>query len=134
MRDSLETLRALYAAYNRRDFDSAVHYAHPEIELRPALTEVDVEPHYRGHAELRRFFETITEAWETYLVEPKELIEIAPDRILAVELWHARSRAGLEFEIELIDVFTFRDRLITRIDGYTDKSEALAATAMHGSG
>jgi ketosteroid isomerase-like protein len=127
MSENSESLRALFDAYNRRDFEAAVQYAHPEVEWHPGLTELDVSPRYRGREELRRFFETITEAWESYVVVPEETVAAPGDRVLVVERWRAVGRGGLEFDLQLTDVFTFRDGLIVRIDGFRDKAEALEA-------
>ncbi len=38
-----------------------------------------------------------------------------------------RGRDGLEFDFQVIDVYTFRDGLIGRVDGYLKKAEALEA-------
>jgi ketosteroid isomerase-like protein len=130
MSENTESLRALFDAYNRRDFESAVQYVHPEVELRPGLTELDVSPRYLGREELRGFFETITEAWESYVVMPEELLPAPGDRVLAVERWRAVGRGGLEFELELNDLFTFRDGLIVRIEGFRDRAEALEAAGL----
>jgi ketosteroid isomerase-like protein len=130
MSENTESLRALFNAYNRRDFESAVQFAHPEVELRPGLTELDVSPRYRGREELRQFFETITEAWESYVVTPEEILAAPGDRVLAVERWRAVGRGGLKFELELIDLFTFRDGLIVRIDGFRDRTKALEAAGL----
>ena len=61
---------------------------------------------------------------------PEEILAAPGDRVLAVERWRAVSRGGLEFELELIDLFTFRDGLIVRIDGFRDRTEALEAAGL----
>jgi hypothetical protein len=93
--ENVETLRAMMAAFNRRDFEDGVRYVDPEVELHPGLTELDVKSRYRGRDEFRRFAETITDAWETYVVEPEEVIEVPDGRVLAVERWRARGRQGI---------------------------------------
>jgi ketosteroid isomerase-like protein len=113
-------------ALNRRDFDNAVKFAHPEVELHPALTELDIRGTYRGRDELREFMETITDAWEEYVVEAEEILQAPDGRVLAVERWHARGRDGIEFDFELTDVYEFRDDLIVRIVGFRDRADALA--------
>jgi ketosteroid isomerase-like protein len=134
MSERIDTLRAVFEAFNRRDFDDALHYAHPDVELHPGLTELDVAGRYRGREEVRHFFETITEAWESYVVEPKETIEAQGDRVIVVERWRARGRHGIAFDFELTDVYTFRDGLIARIDGYRDAADALEATGLPNQG
>jgi ketosteroid isomerase-like protein len=125
-----DTLRTVFEAFNRRKFDDALQYAHSDIELHPALTELDVRTRYRGREEVKGFFETVTEAWETYVIEPQEAIEAPGDRVLVVERWRARGRQGIEFDFELTDVYTFRDGLVVRIDGFRDRAAAFEAAGL----
>jgi ketosteroid isomerase-like protein len=41
-----------------------------------------------------------------------------------------RGRDGIELELELPNLFTFRDGLIVRIDGFTDKAAAREAAGL----
>jgi ketosteroid isomerase-like protein len=132
MSQKIDTLRAMFDAFNRRDFDEALRHAHPDVELHPALTELDVRSRYRGRDEVRQFMETVTGVWEAYVVEAEETTEAPGDRVLVVEHWHARGRQGIEFDFELIDVYEFRDGLLARIDGFRDKTSALAAAGLTG--
>jgi ketosteroid isomerase-like protein len=81
---------------------------------------------------MRAFFETATEAWVTVTAEPVEMLEAADDRILVIDLWHFLGRDGIEIADELANAFTFRDGLISRIEGFTDRAEALAALGLGG--
>jgi hypothetical protein len=45
-------------------------------------------------------------------------------------MWRFSGREGIESESELPTLFTFRDGLIVRIDGFTDKAEALRAAGL----
>jgi ketosteroid isomerase-like protein len=131
MSQNIQRLRATFEAYNRRDFDDALKYAHPDVELHPAISELpDLDSRYRGRDEVKRFFEVITNHWETHVVEPEETIEIPGDRVLAVERWHARGRHGIELDFALTEVYTFRDGLIVRIDGFRERAEAFEAAGL----
>jgi ketosteroid isomerase-like protein len=127
---NVDKLRAMQEAFNRGDFDDAVQYAHPEVELYPGLSGPDTGRQYRGRDELRQFLETISDVWETQTIDPVETIEIASDRVLVVERWLRRVRQGIEFDIELAGVYTFRDGLIVRIDGFRNKAEAIKAVGL----
>jgi hypothetical protein len=43
-----------------------------------------------------------------------------------------RGRDDIELELALPNLYTFRDGLIVRIDGFTDKAEALEAAGLPG--
>jgi ketosteroid isomerase-like protein len=131
--ENVEKLNAFYEMVNRREFDDAVQYLHPEIEICPALGgQLDVRRRYRGHPEAMQLMETISEGVEGIetRVEPEEAVEVGDDRVLRVEHWRPRGLQGIETEIELAHVYTFRDGLIARIDGFTDKAEALEAAGL----
>jgi ketosteroid isomerase-like protein len=128
--ENVETLRAFYEAFNRADFDDAVRYDHPEVEIYPAVGgELDFPRLYRGHDGFRQFWERVHEGFKV-TVKIEEVHEAAEDRVLQVELWCPHGRDGIETEIEVSDLYTFRDGLIVRIDGFTDKAHALEAAGL----
>jgi len=130
--ENAKTLRAFHEAFNRRLFDVALQHLHPECEIYPAITPPDAPSHYRGHEEARGYMaEHIPDAWEAMTVEFKEQPIEAPDgRTLALERWRVRGRDGIEFDTEVTDIYEFRDGLIARIDGFTEKAEALEAAGL----
>jgi hypothetical protein len=63
-------------------------------------------------------------------VERKQTFALEDDRVLTIDTWIFRGRDGIEIERELPTLFTFRDGLIVRIDGFTDKAKALKAAGL----
>ncbi len=117
----VEMLRRGWAAFNIRDFAGAVEYLHPDGAAYPAAARRSL----RGRAEVRRFLERISDAWQRATVELREVI-VAPDgRLLAVEGWHLQGRDGIEIETMVITVYAFRDGLVGRLDGFLDRARAL---------
>jgi hypothetical protein len=76
--------------------------------------------------------ETLTEGIERIetRVEPKEIIEVEGDRLVMVERWHPRGRQGIETEVVITQIYTFRNGLILRIDGLRDQAEAFKAAGL----
>ena len=133
MSEKDETVGAFYERMNRGDFDDAVEYLHRDVEVQPALGGVmDIGRRYRGRDEARQLMETLTEGIERIetRVEPQEVIEVGGDRLVRVERWHPRGQQGIETEVVITQVYTFRDGLILRIDGFRDKGEALEAVGL----
>ena len=116
-------------AFNRGDLDDALQYLHPEGELRPGIVAPDQRSRYRGRDEVKEFFESIYDAFAEVWAELGEVLERG-DRILAVERWRVRGRDGIKLDFEVIDVYTFRDGLLVRADGFRDKAEALKAAGL----
>jgi ketosteroid isomerase-like protein len=128
--ENIDTLRASYGALNRGDIDGLVQYVHPEVELHPATGGMlDMGTTYRGRDGMRQFAET---AWESFeiAVEPEEMTTAARDRILATERWQMRARDGIETGFQLTHIYTFRDGLVIRIDGFRERAEALKAAGL----
>jgi ketosteroid isomerase-like protein len=127
---NVDKLRALYDAFDRRDFDAAVEYAHPDIQLHPAIEGVDTHREYRGRDGVRAFLEQISSTWEAEWVEFEEVLEGPDDRVFVAERWHVIARDGLKLHFDIIDVSAFRDGLVVRADGFRDRAEALAAAGL----
>ena len=128
--DSVETLRALYEAFNRQDLEDAIGYMHPEIEIYPAVGgELHFPRVYRGHDGYRQWWEQAHEGFNV-TVKIVEVLEAAGDRVLQVELWCPRGREGIDTELEVSDLYAFRDGLVSRVDGFRDRAEALEAAGL----
>ena len=128
--EDIKILGALYEACNHRDFDGAVQYMDRAVEIGLGVRAPDRDSALLGHDGWKEFIRVDIETWEAVTVEPLERIETEDGRILSVDLWHFRGRDGIQIERELPTLFTFRDGLIARIEGFTEKAEALEATGL----
>jgi ketosteroid isomerase-like protein len=128
--ENVENLDAMLAAFNRRDFDQSMRYLDPDVEINPGVMAPDHDAQLIGHRGWREFIRVAIEVWETVSVEPKQRIETEDSRILSVDLWRLRGRESIEIDRELPTLFTFRDGLIVRIDGFIDKADALEAAGL----
>jgi ketosteroid isomerase-like protein len=81
---------------------------------------------------MRAFFRLATDPWETVTAEAEEMLEAPDGRILVLDRWRFRGRGGIEIVSELANLYAFRDGLIVRIDGYTDRAEGRAAVGLDG--
>jgi ketosteroid isomerase-like protein len=136
--ENIDTLGAFYAAVNepfsRRGVadDDVLQYLDPDVVCRPGVRPPDdSNEEYVGREAYREFWVSIVAGpWEAVIVQPKEVIEAEDGRVLSVDLWRFRGRDGIEIDRELPTLFTFRDGLIARIDGFTDKAQALEAAGL----
>jgi ketosteroid isomerase-like protein len=128
--ENVETLRAFYAAYNAGHFDGAGRYIHPEVEIYPAIGgELDFARVYRRRDGFREWWDRTREGFEV-TVKIEEVLQAAEDRVLQVELWGPHGRQGIATEIEVSDLYSFRDGLVSRIDGFRDRAQALEAAGL----
>ena len=127
-RENQETLRLVYET--AVDSEELLQYLHPEVELYPGIRAPDQHQRYVGREGWTEFIEGAVGAWESVTIEPDKRIETSGNRILAIDRWIFRGRDGIEIDRELPTLFTFRDGLVARIDGFTDKAAALKAAGL----
>ncbi len=129
--ENVEKTRKFIAAYNRRDFDTAVEDFDPEIDwVLPARQRSDSG---RGPEAAIRFFEQIDETMEELTLEPQEFID-AGDHVATRLRHHGRGKtSGVEINEELYhQVATFRDGRIVRMEYFAGWDEALEAAGLNG--
>ena len=128
--ENIEVLGAFSKAFNDRDFDGTLRYLDRAVEFAPGVNAPDHDSKLLGHDGWREFIRVAIEGWEAVTAEPLERIETEDGRILSIDLWRFRGRDGIEIERELPTLLTFRDGLIVRIDGFTERAEALEAAGL----
>jgi ketosteroid isomerase-like protein len=121
--DSVEVVRELIDAWNRRDLAAALERLHPEVELRPVESISPV----RGHDEFAAGFEGWFEAFEEFAVDPRDF-QADGDRVLV----HVTQRAlgkgsGVEISQSFHQLFELRDGLVIRFEEFADEEDALRA-------
>jgi ketosteroid isomerase-like protein len=147
MREHEEVLRGIYDAFNRRDINGLLEGLHPEIEVdetedlayAAALLRVlgprfvVLSGGYRGHAEVRRLFETVWEISDWFKAEPQRFIA-ADGCIIVVLRLHARAKeTGLEGEADTAHLWTMEEGKGRRLRVYADTMNAHKAAALNGS-
>ena len=129
--ENLQILQALDEAWNGKDFENGViRYFDPEVQFNPGLLPPGEDTHYLGREGVMDWIRNVNDAWKEVTVEPGQRIDVAGDRVLAIDRWHFEGRDGIQVEEELPTVFTFREGLIVRVDGFTDKAKALETVGL----
>ena len=120
-----EVVRRLYRLMNTGDVAAASELLHPDAEWIPD-TRVGQEP-ARGRENVIRFFTDTAESFDSFDIEPEDLWE-SGDRVLVFVRATGCGRAGgAPFEIRIAHLWTVRHGLVTRGEGYGDRSEARAS-------
>ena len=122
--ENVETIRAVYDAYNRRDFDALPKPLHPDIELIPAGDQAPI----KGSARVRAWMEP--DAFESQVIEPQDL-RVVGDKVLVRARTKIRGAgSGIEAEFLFWSVWTFDEAgNATRVEIYLDHQEAEALEA-----
>jgi uncharacterized protein len=86
----------------------------------------------RGLDGVRRYIESFSSYWEEIRFEPQEFID-AGDRVVVVARLVGRGRkSGVDVRRTWAYVWTLRGGRALRMEGYTDRSEALRAAGLEG--
>jgi ketosteroid isomerase-like protein len=103
---------------------NALDHMSPEAEWRPAFSGET----YRGPLEMARGWDELLEAAEDYALTLLEVTDLGNDRVLAVFGPRLEGRSsGIHVNAAMFAVVSLQDGLITRLDEYTDRAEALEA-------
>jgi len=124
-----EIVRQLYGAFNEADWASATALADPDLVWVPD-PRVGVGP-IEGADDALRFFRDRAEMFDEFRIEVERLEE-AGNKVVAMLRTSGRGEAsGAEFEIRVDHVWTLRDGVVIRGEGYGDRDEALKAAGLN---
>jgi ketosteroid isomerase-like protein len=126
--ENVELVRAVFEAFNRRDFDAALALGHDSISWRTLFSvETDV---LRGKQEIRVAWERQIEALDVH-IDVVELTPLDDTRVLAVGKWRGRgSESGAPVEQTAVQVFTVEDGRLRRVETYASRDEALEGAGL----
>jgi ketosteroid isomerase-like protein len=127
--DNVATVRRFVDAFNRRDFETTLDDADPEIELRewPNAPGAQV---YRGRDGVLEAIANWFETWEWMQVEIGDMSEVG-DRVFFTLRQRAKGKSSqIEVEITSYNVYTFRDGKVIRLELFTEREPALAAAGL----
>jgi ketosteroid isomerase-like protein len=122
--ESVEIVRAMIDAANRRDWDAVFKDTAPDFEWDHSRA---VGPDSRGvwtADEAREYYVAGAELWEDLRIEIDELIE-SGDYVVVPHTMRLRGRDGIEVSVGTTWLFTIRAGNIERVCLYQEKRQAL---------
>ena len=121
-----DLIHELTDKWNSGDVDSV-------FELYTEDAEIRTGPHwpeqatYRGREAIRATSAEFASLWETLQIEVDSLDEYG-DKLFAIGAWRMRGAAsGIDGEMPIFIVFTFRDGKIAVLEWFADRDTAVAA-------
>ena len=125
---NVQVVRRAFDAYNRgqEGLDLLLDLLDPEIEW--VTTGRFVEPDtYRGHEEVRRYMQALTDDLEELHVEPHELVPAGDHVIVPVRVTARGRLSSAPIDLEFTFVFSLRDGKVFLIRNYWREADALDA-------
>jgi ketosteroid isomerase-like protein len=124
--ENVDVIRRSVEHFNRHgqpDFS----LADPDVEWHTLPVSVASDT-YRGHDDVRAFFEEWQLDWESVRIEPEDLIDAGADEVVLVGRLQVQGRrSGAEVALPISQLFRFRDGLIISVHAFGTREEALQA-------
>ena len=127
--ENVDRVYELADAFNRRDQDAFLAGWDEDGELVSRL--VAIEGGYHGHDGIRRWWESLLDAWPDLTLEVVALRDIEDDLTLATVNLRGHG-AGSDVPVEQMQwhVFRWRDKKTVWVKIYADEAEALEAAGL----
>ena len=130
--ENVDLIRVHFYEAFRRSGQFELDYLDPEIEwIGPRQFPDLAEPHH-GHDGVRRYFNTLMEAFDDYHMAPEEFIDAGPDQVLVFSREGGRGRgSGAPVQTQpTAHLWTIRDGKAVRMRSYWERPDALAAAGL----
>lgn len=123
--EKVELVRRGFEAFNSGDIDRILSFTGPdlEIEVPPGLS---AEPDtYRGHAGVRRYFQSFDEAMDEVHFQAERFWDAAEAVVVDVRVTARGKQTAILVEQRAAQLWTIRGGRVIRIRAYASLSEAL---------
>jgi ketosteroid isomerase-like protein len=127
---NVDLIRRLYAAVSAGDVRSAVESADPNVEWisDPRLGMGPI----RGRESVHEFFVDTASSFGELEIEVEELLEQGDRVLVFLRVSGSGAASGAAFEIRIAHLWTLRDGVVVRGEGYGNRDEALEAAGLRG--
>jgi ketosteroid isomerase-like protein len=125
-------MTSAFAAFYRQDFELILVRFAPDVvyELDPGLQTLGLAGTFRGHEGMLEAFGKLTEAWESWQLEPAYIIDLG-DRVLFLGFNRSRARgSGVQLEEEYAQLVTLPDGVVTHFQAFFSWEECLRAAGV----
>ena len=128
--ENVEIMRSAYAALAEGGLEAVIAVADPEFEATTPPSLASEPDTYRGHEGVRRWFGSFGGAMEGVYFEGLEFTSVG-DKVLVETKLHARGRTtGIETEQRAFLVWTLREGMVTRVETFAERGQALEAAGL----
>jgi ketosteroid isomerase-like protein len=128
--ENVEIVRRGYAALAEQGVEAVLAFTDPEFESTTPSSLASEPDTYRGHEGVRRWLGSFGGAMEGVYLEGQEFTA-AGDKVLVDTKLHARGRTtGIETEQRAFLVWTLRDGLVTGVETFAERGQALEAAGL----
>jgi ketosteroid isomerase-like protein len=128
--DMTEVIRSGLGGWSRGDLEQAMEGLAPDIEFVTSGAFPGLDPVYRGHEGIMRFFTDFREAWEDITIDIERIVEGPSPFYVMVGKFRATAREGLAVERPVTLLVTASGGKIQRMESFASREEAFAAAGI----
>jgi len=124
--ENVDVAKQCIDAFNARQVDAFTALTTPDFVWSPSMVAVEGEV-FEGSDGIRRYFDSLSSAWERFLIVPDSFREVPSVVVMLGRLSGHGKNSGVPVDASLGMVFDLHDGRIARIRGFLDHAEALQA-------
>ena len=130
-RDNVEIVRRFFEARNRGDI-SHLDYVAPDAEFDLSESRSPYRGIYRGHAQIRKLWESLWDAFDEAEMQHEEPAEVGDHVVVTVRVSARGRRSGIPLAGHGANVYTLKDGKIVSFKLFQTRAEALEAVGLRG--
>jgi ketosteroid isomerase-like protein len=128
--ENVEIVRAVFEAWNRRDFEAGLRFLAPEIELHLIGGFVDlIGGPFKGRDGVLRFWREIAETLGGQ-IDVDDAVDLGDQVVATITFSGTGAESGVPAKMQNGYVCTFRDGMVSRVDAYYNPADALEAAGL----
>ena len=128
--ETVELARQVMDALSRRDLESLIDFADPEIEWHSFFAELGEGGVYRGYDGTRRYMGDLNEAWEIVRADVDDGVATGDVALLVGRIHYRGKGSGAETESPAGWMLKFRNGKLLRFRAFRDPQGALEAAGL----
>jgi ketosteroid isomerase-like protein len=129
LEDHVKAMRAAVDAFNRRDLDAFLEWAHPDVEWHPVTAQAEGGGVFRGHEGIREWWGNTEAAFEQIEMEISDIRDLGEELAFFGRI-RGRFRSGVPFDSEVGYHSRFRGDRVIYARSWWSHSEALEAAGL----
>jgi hypothetical protein len=127
--ENVEIVRRGHEAFRDDGEEAIFKYLAADIDLTPVVELLDAET-FHGHDGVRRYFQSMRDAFGDFGWEPQEFLDQGDHVVVATRFVAEGRGSGAPVEATVYNVWTLRQGKVVRVHGFLSRPKALEAAGV----